>query len=181
MKILIYFGHPAQYLFLRESVRRLSKRGHKVTLLIKTKDVLETLIKKDGFDYINILQQERGSAKISIALSLLKRNLKILPIVLKTKPDLLISGDPSIAQLGRLLNIRRITITEDDYAVIKTLSKLANPFTETILCPVVCDVGKWGRKKIGYHGYMKLGYLHPNVFKPNNLFWKSMILKMRLY
>ena len=25
-----------------------------------------------------------------------------------------------------------------------------------------------GKEKIGYNGYMKLGYLHPNVFKHNN-------------
>jgi hypothetical protein len=27
-------------------------------------------------------------------------------------------------------------------------------------------VGKYEQKKIGYHGYMKLGYLHPNIFTP---------------
>lgn len=166
MKILFYFGHPAQYLFLRESIRRLSK-NNKVTILIKTKDVLEKLIKNDGFNYINILQKERGKSKISIAFSLLKRNIKMFPIILKIKPDLLIGGDPSIAQLGALFNIRRITITEDDYSVIKTLGKLTFPFTDSILCPAICSVGKWGRKKIGYNGYMKLGYLHPNVFVPD--------------
>ena len=166
MKILVYFGHPAQYLFLRETIRRLAK-NNKVTILIKTKDVLEKLIKNDCFNYINILQKERGKSKISIAFSLLKRNIKIFPLLLKIKPDLLMGGDPSIAQLGKLLNIKRITITEDDYSVIKTLSKLTNPFTETILCPTVCDVGKWVNKKVGYSGYMKLGYLHPNVFTPN--------------
>lgn len=167
MKILVYFGHPAQYLFLRESIRRLSK-NNKVTILIKTKDVLEKLIKNDGFNYINILQKERGKSKISIAFSLLKRNIKIFPILLKIKPDLLIGGDPSIAQLGKLLNIKRITITEDDYSVIKTLARLTFPFTETILCPDVCSVGKWKSKKIGYCGYMKLAYLHPNVFNPRS-------------
>ncbi len=167
MKILVYFGHPAQYLFLRETIRRLAK-NNKVTILIKTKDVLEKLIKNDGLNYINILQRERGKSKISIALSLLKRNIKILPILLKIKPDLLIGGDPSIAQLGKLLNIKRITITEDDYSVIKTLARLTFPFTETILCPDVCSVGKWESKKIGYCGYMKLAYLHPNVFNPRS-------------
>jgi hypothetical protein len=28
-------------------------------------------------------------------------------------------------------------------------------------------VGKWGDKKVGYLGYMKLSYLHPRVFTPN--------------
>ncbi len=173
MKILFYFGHPAQYLFLRETMIRLKKKGVNIKILIKTKDVLEELLSKDGFEYTNILLQERGKSKILIALSLLKRELKILPIIIKYKPDILISTDAPFAQLGKLLGIHRITITEDDYEVIKTLGKLTYPFTEIILCPEVCEVGKWGHKKVGYSGYMKLGYLHPNVFSKDKTIIKK--------
>lgn len=165
MKILFYFGHPAQYLFLRKSIKILLLNRHKVKILIKTKDVLEDLLKQDRLDYVNILPEERSNSKISIALSLIKRNIKMFPIVLRFKPDLMIGTDATIAQLGWLFNINRITITEDDYTIIKTLGDLSYPFTQTILCPEVCSVGKWDHKKIGYAGYMKLGYLHPNVFK----------------
>ncbi len=79
MKILFYCGHPAQYLFFRETIRQLTANGHKSVILIKTKDVLEDLVKADGFEYINIQQQERGRSKLSIAFSLLRRNLKMLP------------------------------------------------------------------------------------------------------
>lgn len=167
MKILFYFGHPAQYLFLRETMLRLIDRGHKVKILIKSKDVLEKLLSNDGFSYTNILKVKRGNSMLSIALSLLKRNLKIFPIVYKFKPDLLVGTDATIAQIGKLLSINRVTILEDDYDIIKTLAKLTYPFTQTILCPVVCKVGKWNDKKIGYAGYMKLAYLHPNVFIPD--------------
>lgn len=169
MRILFYFAHPAQYLFLRETIKRLSlSNKNSITIIIKTKDILENLLQKDGFAYINILPKERKKSKLSIAISLLKRNIKLIPILLKIKPDLVIGTDASIAQMGKLLGINRITITEDDYSVIKTLGDLTYPFTKTILCPQVCTVGKWERKKIGYRGYMKLGYLHPNVFKPDN-------------
>lgn len=168
MKIIFYFGHPAQYLFLRETIKRLLVTKHQIKILIKTKDVLENLLSQDGFEYTNILPQERGKTKFAIAYSLLKRNLLLLPIFLRFKPDLVIGTDASIAQIGKLLNINRITITEDDYAVIKTLGDLSYPFTQTILCPEVCTVGKWDNKKVGYAGYMKLGYLHPNVFRPDN-------------
>jgi uncharacterized protein len=169
MNILVYFGHPAQYLFLREAMKQL-KAEHSITILIKTKDILENLLTNDGFEYINILPKERGNTKLSILTSLLKRNLKLLPIILRTKPKLMIGTDASIAQMGFLLGIKRITITEDDYSVIKTLAKLTYPFTSTILCPTICDVGKWREKKIGYEGYMKLAYLHPKYFKPNKAF-----------
>ena len=168
MKILVYFGHPAQYLFLRKSIKDLlAGDSNKIIVTIKTKDVLEQLLIADGIPYINILKKERGNSKLGIFFSLIKRILKLLPIILKNKPDLLISTDASIAQVGFLLRIKRITITEDDYDVIKTLAKLTYPFTNTILCPNVCNVGKWDTKKIGYNGYMKLGYLHPLVFNPN--------------
>jgi len=166
-KFLFYFGHPAQYLFLRATVKNLINAGHQVTMLIKTKDVLEDLIKSDGFEYINILPQQRGLSKIAILLSLVKRIFAIWPIIIRVKPTLMVGSDASIAMLGKFMGISRITITEDDYDVIKQLADLTYPFTETILCPEVCDVGKFKEKKIGYAGYMKLGYLHPNVFTPD--------------
>lgn len=167
MKILFYFGHPAQYLFLRETMKQLLSDGHQVKILIKTKDVLENLIKNDGFEYTNILYKERGKSKFSIALSLVHRLFILTPIIFKYKPTLMVGTDATIAQLGKIFRINRISITEDDYEVIKTLGNLTYPFTQTILCPQVCNVGKWDNKKIGYAGYMKLGYLHPNLFKPN--------------
>lgn len=168
MKIIFYFGHPAQFLFLRKTIKTLKVNGNQIKILIKSKDVLEDLILNDDLEYTNILSKERGKSKVSVALSFIKRSLKILPILIKNKPDLIIGTDATIAQLGKLLSINRITITEDDYEVIKTLADLSYPFTQTILCPNVCDVGKWNDKKIGYDGYMKLGYLHPNVFSVNN-------------
>lgn len=167
MKILFYFSHPAQYLFLRETIKRLKKEcKHEVHILIKTKDVLEKLISSDNIEYENILPKERGQSKIAIFLSLFNRIIKIFPIIRKIKPDILVGTDASITHLSFLFRKKCITITEDDYEIIKTLGMLAYPFTSTILCPKVCKVGKWDVKKIGYSGYMKLGYLHPNVFTP---------------
>lgn len=168
MTYLFYFGHPAQYLFLRETMRRLIKANHKVVILIKTKDVLETLVQNDRFEYTNILEKTRGNSKLAVGLSLLKRNFKMIPIILKHKPDLLISTDASVAQLGRVFRINSICTLEDDYHVIKNLADITYPLVTHIVCPNVCSVGKWDRKKIGYEGFMKLGYLHPNVFVPNN-------------
>ena len=166
MKILFYFSHPAQYFFLRETIKRLIKTNHVIIILIKTKDVLEDVLIGDNFEYINILPTERDLTKLDIFFSLLKRLRIMFPILIEKKPDLLIGADASIAILGKFLHINRITITEDDYAIIRILAKITYPFTQTILCPVVCSVGKYEQKKIGYHGYMKLGYLHPNIFTP---------------
>jgi hypothetical protein len=166
MKFLFYFGHPAQYLFLRETIRRLRKKEeNQVLILIKSKDVLENLLVSDGLPFQNILVKQRGQGRIAIFFSLIYRMVILLPIIRNFKPNLMISTDASIAQLGFLLRINRITIIEDDYSVIKTLARLTYPFTQVIICPHVCDVGPWYSKKVGYNGYMKLGYLHPDIFE----------------
>ncbi len=167
MKYLFYFGHPAQYFFLRETIKRLKKQTHEVIILIKTKDVLEDILIKDQINYLNILPTERGLSKFAILSSLFKRLFKLFPIILRENPNLLVGTDASIAILGKLMLKNRISITEDDYDVIKTLADITYPFTQTVLCPAVCSVGKFEKKKVGYNGYMKLGYLHPNVFKPD--------------
>ena len=162
-KVLFYFGHPAQYLFARETVREI-RQDNAVIILLKTKDVLENLVKADGFDYINILPEKRGKSRLSILYSLIKRIAVIFPIVLRYRPDVMISTDASFAIVGFMLRRHVITITEDDYEVIKSLGNLTYPFTSAILCPFPCTVGKWSHKKVGYYGYMKLAYLHPKVF-----------------
>ena len=169
MKILIYFGHPAQYLFLKETMRRLQKKDIDIKIIIKSKDILETLLQNDKQNYINILPVKRGHSSFSIVSSLIKRIFSIYYHTKKFKPSLMIGTDASIAIVGKLFQIHRITITEDDYDVIKMLAQLTYPLTQSILCPNVCDVGKWSYKKVGYDGYMKLGYLHPNIFKKNKL------------
>lgn len=178
MKILFYFGHPAQYLFLRETIRRLKSDGnYEILILIKTKDVLETLLRADNLTYQNILVNERGITKFAIIASFFKRLMIIAKIFLKEKPNLVVGTDATIAQLGFIFGIKRITITEDDYSVIKTLGRLTYPFTQYILCPNVCNVGRWEKKKIGYEGYMKLGYLHPSIFIPE----KDKLIKYKLF
>ena len=164
---MIYISHPAQFLFFKNAISILKEKGHTVNILVKTKDVLTNLIDDLGWEYYNILPIERKKNKTAIIISLLKRNIKIMQFAFKHKINLMLGTDASIAQVGRLLKIPCITTLEDDYAVIKNLAKLTYPFTNTILVPEVCEVGKWERKKIGYAGYMKLAYLHPNCFKPD--------------
>ena len=168
-RFLIFLSHPSQYLFLRKTITKLKSLGHDVLILIKTKDVLEDLLKNDKIDnYKNILTRSRGKSVFSIFVSFLFRWIKIFPMAIKYKPDIMIGSDAVIAQIGFFLNIQRITTLEDDYEVIKPLAWMTYPFTQLILCPKVCNVGRWERKKLGYNGYMKLGYLHPNVFRHNN-------------
>ncbi|MEA4935654.1 MAG: DUF354 domain-containing protein [Paludibacter sp.] len=167
MNILIYVGHPAQYHFFKNAISILKDQGHKIVLLMKTKDVLEELIQEDGHDYINIQPKSRKNNPISIFIASVIRTYKVVKLVKKHHINILLGTDASIAQAGFLTKKHAITALEDDYDVISKLAKLTYPYTSSILVPSVCSVGKWELKKVAYEGYMKLAYLHPNRFLPN--------------
>jgi hypothetical protein len=173
MKVLIYLGHPAQYHFFKNTIKQLIRDKHEVRVLIKTKDILEQLLKEDGVEYTNIQEKFRKNTKWGILRASFHRTRKMCRIAHKFKPDLMIGTDSSIAQSGWLLRTPAITTLEDDVDIIETFAKLTYPFSTDILVPYVCRVGKWKHKKIGYNGYMKLAYLHPNYFTPSEDVIKS--------
>ena len=51
-----------------------------IDVLIKTKDVLEDLVKKYGFSYVNIQNEVRKNSRYSIAIASLKRTFSVLPV-----------------------------------------------------------------------------------------------------
>ena len=167
MRVLIYLGHPAQYHFIKNTARLLIKDGNSVKILIKTKDVLEDLLKEDGWVYENIQTIFRKDSKWSILKAAFNRTAKVLRIARAFKADVLIGTDSSIAQAAWLLRKSAITTLEDDVDIIYNLARLTYPFTNSIVVPAPCRVGKWEKKKVPYYGYMKLAYLHPNRFSPN--------------
>ncbi len=167
-RILIYIGHPAQYHFFKNTIKNLSNNNHEVKILIKTKDILEQLLKEDGQDYINIQEKVRHNSKWGILIASFKRTWHVFKEAQRFHADVLIGTDSSIAQAGWLLRKTAITTLEDDVDIIMNLARLTYPFTTDILVPSVCKVGRWESKKISYSGYMKLAYLHPNYFTPDN-------------
>lgn len=167
MKILIYLGHPAQYHFFKNIVKILEK-NHEVKYLIKTKEFLESLMLADGVDYTNILPEGRKSSKAGIIWGLVKREFRMLKEVIKFKPNIMLSYDPSVVHIGKVLRIPAISVLEDDAHVIYDLAKITFPYAKYILAPQACDCGKWSKKQIAYNGYMKLSYLHPKYFPFKN-------------
>lgn len=167
MKILFYLGHPAHYHLFKNIIKKLQRNNHETIIVIKKKDILEDLLDNDGLKYINILPEGRKDKKLLILLGLLKRDLRLAKIVTKRNIDVMVGSEPALAQVGRLFAIPSITMVEDDTKVIPYFAYSTYPFTNCILAPVTCNIGKWSKKKISYNGYQKLSYLHPNHFNPN--------------
>lgn len=165
--ILFYLAHPAQFLFAKATILELLSAGKNIHLFIKKKDVLEELVKAEGMNYVCIQESKKSNSKTGLILSMLKRDWKLISFMKENPVDILIGTDASVAHAGRIFGKKVITVLEDDFDIIKHLAKVTYPFTNHILVPNVCDVGKYKQKKIGYPGYMKLAYLAPGRFVPN--------------
>lgn len=164
MKYFFYFGHPAQFHFCKNIVKVLNEKGNEVSLYIKTKDVLEDLVKETGWKYKNILPNGRNRSKLSILLSLLKRDIIISLQVIRNRPDILIASDPAFSHVGFIFRIPCLNFIDDDFDAAGYYAGITYPFTTTIITPDTVKVGRWESKRVSYKGYMKLAYLHPNWF-----------------
>ena len=167
MNILVHIAHPAQFHLFRNVITNLEKDGHKCFILIKTKDILEDLVKESGLNYFNILKKEHRGSKLSMFLDLLVREWQILKFVFKHKIEMLIGSSVEIAQVGWLLRKKRVNFGEDDMSVVPLFCNMAGPFIQTMLSPISCNNGKIEPKSIKYAGFHKLAYLHPNTFTPD--------------
>jgi hypothetical protein len=179
MKILFYFGHPSQYLFLRNAINILREKGIICDLIIKSKDVLEKLLIENNETYINILPEGRKSNKIGILAGLVKRDFRLFNLVKNKNYDLFIGTDPSLAHIGFLKRIPVVTVLEDDINVIPGLAKITFPYTSLILTPKECKTGKYEKMTIHYYGYMKLAYLHPRWFNKKAAIFNQPYFLMR--
>jgi len=167
MNILIQLGHPAHFHLYKNVIENLQEKGHKVFVLIKTKDILQELLDNKGIPYYNILPNGRKDGKFGIFWGMIVRDFRILKFCLKHKIDLLTGSTVEVAHIGWLLHKYSIITAEDDAVVIPTFGKLAHPFAEGFLSPICCDNGGFDQKSVKYNSYHELAYLHPNHFSPD--------------
>jgi uncharacterized protein len=166
---LFYFVHPAKFHLFRYTINELKKLGHQVDIIITGRDILEDLIKKEGWDYKLIFPKGRRIRGVHIYISaviyLILTVLRLLIITRKTKYDLMISDD-LVSFLGRIRKIPTIQVTDDDLSAVPE-AKILYETANYIFAPNICDLEKYNTKKLGFDGYKSLAHLHPNVFQPN--------------
>lgn len=168
-KYLFYFVHPAKYHFFKNTINQLKKDGNKVDILIVGRDILEDLIKNEGWEYQVIFKKGRKikgiHTNISASIYLFLTIFKLFFIVKKKKYDLFITDD-LVTFIGRILNVKSIFVTDDDLSAVPE-SFILMASCNHIFAPSICDLGKYNDKKIGYSGYKSLSHLHPKHFMPN--------------
>ena len=167
MNILIQLGHPAHFHLYKNVGKRLMADGHQVLFVIKTKDILETLLKDAGLPYVNINQHAHRGSKLGILWDMIMRDIRLIRLCRKHKIDLLTGSTPDIAHAGWWLRKWRVNTGEDDMAVVPLFGKVAGPFVQVYAVPTVCDTGALEPKTVHYPSYHELAYLHPNHFTPD--------------
>ena len=167
MNILIQLSHPAQFHLYKNVAVNLMDKGHKVYILIKTKDILEDLMKESGLPYYNILPVAHRKSKWGILLDMFIRDWRMWRFAKKHKIDVLTGTPSEVAHVGWLLRKGAINTNEDDAAVIKLFGKIAGPFLQCVLSPKVCNNGSYEKHSVKYESYHELAYLHPNHFTPD--------------
>ena len=165
MNILIQLSHPAHFHLYKNVAHNLMNDGHEVFILIKTKDILEDLLKQSGLPYYNILREAHRKSKLGMLWDMLVRDWRILRFVRKHKIDLLTGSTVEVAQVGWLTRKYRVNTGEDDMNVVPLFPKMAGPFMGTILSPRVCNNYSLEPYSVKYESYHELAYLHPNHFE----------------
>jgi len=166
IRFLFYMGHPAHYHNFKFSIASLLQEGHLVKVVARGKDVLFDLLKSEDWDVVKF-EARKPSGKWGMIKAIVAREIAMLKIVRKFKPDIMIGTDLVITHVGNLLNVPSVVVNEDDSAAIPLMAKLAFPFATAILAPNCCDQSPANAKKIGYEGYQELAYLHPDYFTPD--------------
>jgi predicted glycosyltransferase len=172
MKAGIIINHPSQFYFFKNIITELEGMGWEITIFIKDKDRLEEIIENSDFTYVKIISRhKRNKNKLTIyffsIFELLAAEFILLQYNLKNRLDVLLGTDAAITHIGKLFSIPSFVFNEDDFIVNKSFCRMAYPLATNIIAPNTCNVGKYEDKKIGYDGYQKLSYLHPNHFTPN--------------
>jgi uncharacterized protein len=174
MRFLFYLVHPAKFQFHKVQIITLKKNGHQVDIVINTKDILEELVKEEGWAYTNIFPKSRKikgvHVYIAAVISIFKTVYRLWKFTRGKKYDLFIGDLLSI--LGRIKGVPSLYPTDDVLAAVPEQAIFFKT-VNYLIAPVITNIGKYERKKIAYKGYKALAHLHPNHFKPN----KSLLFK----
>ena len=169
MNFLFFIVHPSKYHVFQHTINTLRKKGHHIDILITSKDVLEDLIKNEGWEYKNIFPEGRKikgiPAYLGAGVNTIRTLYRLERYLWHKKYDLFITDDLLVIN-GRLHKTPSILFQDDDVTAVPE-SILLHKFATHIMTQFVSEMGKYAWKKIPFHGYKELGSLHPKRFKPD--------------
>ena len=164
MNILIEIGHPAHVHKLAPTIKILTARNHKISVVTKEIPSVEFLLTKFEIPFKVI-----GVKKDSLpgkGIMQLWYNLRCFILLKQEKIDVMI-GCVSASYMTRITKIPSILLDDDDDEVEPLLVKYIHPYITDILSPSALTGNRLRMDTIYYPGYHELAYLHPNRFTPD--------------
>lgn len=169
-RFLFYIVHPSKYHVFKHVINHLKNEGHTVDILINTKDVLEDLIKNEGWNYENIFPEGRKIKGFHPYIGAIINTIRTIYRIEKflwrhLKYDLFITDDLLVVN-GRFRSIPSFVLQDDDVTAVPETA-LLHYFSNHILAPTVSNMKHNNHKKISFFGYKELGSLYPTRFFPD--------------
>jgi predicted glycosyltransferase len=161
MKLLFNIVHPADVHLFKGLIFQLKEEGHKVIITARDKDIVHKLLDQYELPYINM--GKMGKSVFSKLLFLLRGEFKAAFLVLRYKPDIVISmGAFNFAHACFIA--RKPFIAFDDTEHTRANRYLYAPFSKRIFTnqAFALDLGK---KQYRFNATLELFYLHPNRIK----------------
>ena len=165
LNIIVDVGHPAHVHLFRNSIQVLSRRGHRVLIVARDKDVTIDLLKSYGFAYRVI--SSSGEGTLRQLRDLLERDFRLLQAAKSFQPDIMVGTSISVTHISRMVGAKAIFFTEDDFAVARASAVLSYPFAHTICVPDCISDRFFKGRYVKHSSYHELAYLHPNRFSPD--------------
>jgi predicted glycosyltransferase len=174
LRVIVDIGHPAHVHFFKNTIWNLEKKGHKVMVVSRDKDVVVQLLNAYGIPHTVISKVKPG--KIHLIEEMFVREYKLLQISKKFNPDVLMGIlSPNTAQVAWTLHKKSVIFNDTEHAVIA--QKITYPFCD-VICTPSCYLKDEGQKQIRYSGYHELAYLHPSYFTPRPEILKELGVEM---
>ncbi len=163
MKVLFDIVHPAQVHFFKNAIHCLKQRGDEVMVTARQKDVTIELLKALDIEHMCI--SKKGSNMLSMGVELLVRDIKLIKIVRKFKPDVMVARvGVSVGPVGKLLGVP--TVIYDDMEKAKLQAAIGMTFA-TYICTGLGYYRDFGKRHIRFNGPPVHAYLGPKYFQPD--------------
>lgn len=173
MRIIIDILHPAHVHFFRNFISEMRRKGHRILVTARKKDVALDLLRLYKIKYTELSELKKFNL-LSLFTELIKRDYKFYKIAKQFKPDITMGiMGATIATAGVFLKAKCIVFYDTEHSKLSNV--IVYPLADAV-CTPSCYEAKVHGNHIKYGGYHELAYLHPKRFKPD----KSILKKVGL-
>lgn len=164
LKITIDIGHPAHVHYFKTFMILMQKKGHKIFITSRKKEVSQYLLNKYEFNFIS---RGKGSNNIfGKFLYIIKADFILWKYSKKIRPDIFLSfASPYSAHASWLTRKPNIIMDDTEHANLN--HSLYKRISNVILTPD-CFLKNLGKKQIRFASYMELTSLHPSYFRTDS-------------